>query len=187
MCQLILTTSSTYVEKICSIIEKYHLTQYDVGTTQPNTDANTVTSFPAVPFTVKVLIGDLNYRSQPSMDGAVKGQTGKGVFTITKVTNSWGRLKSGAGWIYLGNPSYCTVQGTAAQSPKADLPYRVRVTISDLNIRKGPGTNHAKTGKCTGKGVFTITETKSGKGSKSGWGKLKSGKGWISLDYCTRI
>ena len=70
------------------------------------------TSFPAVPFTVKVLIDDLNYRSQPSMSGAVKGQTGKGVFTITAVSDGWGKLKSGAGWIYLENPSYCTVQGS---------------------------------------------------------------------------
>jgi hypothetical protein len=65
--------------------------------------------------------------------------------------------------------------------------YKVRVSISDLNIRKGPGTNYAKTGKYTGKGVFTIVDTKSGKGSTAGWGKLKSGAGWISLDYATKL
>ena len=59
-----------------------------------------ISGFPAVPFTVKVLIPDLNYRSAPSMSGSVKGQTGKGVFTIVEVKNGWGRLKSGAGWIY---------------------------------------------------------------------------------------
>lgn len=69
-----------------------------------------ISGFPAVPFTVKVLIPDLNYRSAPSMSGSVKGQTGKGVFTIVEVKNGWGRLKSGAGWIYLENPSYCTVE-----------------------------------------------------------------------------
>ena len=57
---------------------------------------------PAAPFTVKVLIGDLNYRSEPSMSGAVKGQTGKGVFTISEVKDGWGKLKSGAGYISLG-------------------------------------------------------------------------------------
>ena len=50
-----------------------------------------------------------------------------------------------------------------------------------------PGTNYARTGKFTGKGVFTITEVKTGTGSKAGWGKLKSGAGWISLDYTSRI
>ena len=37
-----------------------------------------------------------------------------------------------------------------------DVPFTVKVSISDLNIRKGPGTDYAKTGKFTGKGVFTI-------------------------------
>lgn len=67
------------------------------------------------------------------------------------------------------------------------LSFSVRVSIDDLNIRRGPGTNYAKTGKYTGKGVFTITEVKSGKGSTAGWGKLKSGAGWISLDYAKKL
>lgn len=70
---------------------------------------------------------------------------------------------------------------------KKSTSFKVRVNIDDLNIRKGPGTNYARTGKYTGKGVFTIIETKSGKGSDTGWGKLKSGVGWISLDYAKRI
>ena len=62
----------------------------------------------------------------------------------------------------------------------------MRVAIADLNIRKGPGTNYAKTGKYTGKGTFTIVEEKIGQGSTKGWGKLKSKAGWIALDYTTR-
>lgn len=69
----------------------------------------TVSSFPTVPFTVRVIINDLNYREAPGMSYAVKGQTGKGVFTITEVQDGWGKLKSGAGWIYLENPAYCTI------------------------------------------------------------------------------
>ena len=52
------------------------------------------------------------------MNGTFKGQTGKGVFTIVEVNDGWGRLKSGAGWIWLENPSYCTVQGTVEETPK---------------------------------------------------------------------
>ena len=66
-------------------------------------------------------------------------------------------------------------------------PYKVKITISDLNIRIGPGTDYNKTGKFTGKGVFTITEVRAGKGSNAGWGRLKSGVGWISLDYATKV
>jgi len=36
-------------------------------------------------------------------------------------------------------------------------------------------------------GVYTIVEVKSGKGSTAGWGRLKSGAGWISLDFYTRV
>lgn len=68
-----------------------------------------------------------------------------------------------------------------------DKSMKVKVSINNLCIRKGPGTNYAKTGKHTGVGVFTITETKAGKGSNKGWGKLKSETGWISLDFTEKV
>lgn len=52
-----------------------------------------------------------------------------------------------------------------------------KVTTSVLNIRKGPGTNYPVCGQIKDKGTYTIVET------KNGWGKLKSGAGWISLYY----
>lgn len=59
-----------------------------------------------VPFQVKVKINNLNIRKSPN--GKVTGKyTGKGIFTITEVQGDWGKLKSGAGWIYLANKSYC--------------------------------------------------------------------------------
>ncbi len=66
-------------------------------------------------------------------------------------------------------------------------PYRVRVSISDLRIRTGPGTDYEWTGKYTGKGVFTAVAESAGKGSDKGWMKLKSGAGWCSLDYCEKL
>jgi hypothetical protein len=109
----------------------------------------------------------------------------------------WFANKSCPGnWLYakLGDlaqtvtASISGTQSTASQTLASTTgSYKVKVSISDLNIRKGPGTNYAKTGKYTGKGVFTIVETKSGKGSTAGWGRLKSGAGWISLDYATKL
>lgn len=69
---------------------------------------------------------------------------------------------------------------------KSFEPYRVQVSISNLNIRKGPGTNYGKTGRFTGKGIFTIVEESKGSGATL-WGKLKSGAGWISLDFAKKI
>lgn len=75
----------------------------------------------------------------------------------------------------------------ASAASNAKVPFLVKVSITDLNIRKGAGTNYARTGRFTGVGVFTIVEVKSGQGSAAGWGRLKSGAGWISLDYTKRI
>ena len=60
----------------------------------------------------------------------------------------------------------------------------VEGAISDLYIRKGPGTNYGKNGFCP-KGVYTIVETKSAGGYT--WGRLKSGAGWIALEYAKRL
>ena len=71
------------------------------------------------------------------------------------------------------------------ESLTLSAPYMVRVSIPDLNIRRGPGKSYPKTGKFTGVGVFSIVE------EKDGWGLLKAyaeGRdGWISLAFTTRI
>ena len=71
------------------------------------------------------------------------------------------------------------------ESLTLSAPYMVRVSIPDLNIRRGPGTSYPKTGKFTGVGVFNIVE------EKDGWGLLKAYQekrnGWISLAFTTRI
>lgn len=89
-----------------------------------------------------------------------------------------------------GRPAYDAQTTTTAATQNTQTTsesFLVRVSITDLNIRKGPGTNYARTGRFTGKGVFTIMEVKSGTGSANGWGRLKSGAGWISLDYAVRV
>ena len=63
-------------------------------------------------------------------------------------------------------------------------PYLVRVKITNLNIRKGPGTNYGSTGFIK-PGVYTIVAESTGTGATK-WGKLKSGAGWISLDYAAK-
>lgn len=80
----------------------------------------------------------------------------------------------------MGGGAAATATATAA------VPYTVKVTANTLNIRKGPGTNYAAVGTIKDKGSYTIMEVRTGVGSTKGWGKLKSGVGWISLDYCTK-
>lgn len=75
--------------------------------------------------------------------------------------------------------------GNNVETPSVFIPYTVRVTIKDLRIRKGPGTNYASSGFIS-PAVYTIVEESDGKGATK-WGKLKSGAGWISLDYVEKL
>ena len=140
-------------------------------------------NYPRAPFTVDVLVPDLNIRKTPN--GQKTGRhTGKGKFTITQVDGDWGKLKSGLGWIYLANSSYVKINGSvqaAAAAPKTNNSFLVQVTANILNIRKGPGINYKINGTITDRGRYTIVE------EKAGWGRLKSGAGWISLAYTKRV
>lgn len=76
--------------------------------------------------------------------------------------------------------------GNAVYTNAAAMSYKVKVTASVLNIRKGPGTNYDVSGQIKDKGVYTIVEESTGTRATL-WGKLKSGAGWISLDYATKV
>ena len=64
-------------------------------------------------------------------------------------------------------------------------PYTVKVSVTELRIRSGPGTDTDSKGFIA-PGVYTIVEEADGPGAKR-WGKLKSGAGWISLDYAEKL
>lgn len=157
-------------------------------------------------FANKSCPGDYLYNLHGQIAKEVNAQLGSGTSstgkkTLYRVRKTWKDVKSQKGAFNdLSNAKKCADKnngysvfdenGKAVYTSKATnstSSFKVQISISDLNIRKGPGTNYATTGKFTGKGVFTIIETKQGTGSAKGWGKLKSSAGWISLDYCTKI
>lgn len=73
---------------------------------------------------------------------------------------------------------------TAAQQEPAQQPagtYKVRITANTLNVRAGAGTSYKVTTTVKKGGIYTIVE------EKDGWGKLKSGAGWISLKYTEKV
>ena len=158
-------TSLTYVEKLCSIIEKWKLTQYDV----------TGESLDMIKY----------YRVRKSWGDAASQLGAYSVFDNAKAMADKHLGYKVYDWN--GKQMYPEVMsGAAGGMSNADCPFTVKVSVPDLNIRKGAGTDTAKTGKFTGVGVFTIVEVKNGKGAVKGWGKLKSGAGWISLDFGKR-
>lgn len=91
----------------------------------------------------------------------------------------------------LASSQTTTEQPETEQKDEAAFePYQVRVSITNLNIRKGPGTSYGTQGKYTGVGMFTIVEEANGPGATK-WGLLKSYQsqrnGWISLDYAKKV
>lgn len=85
-------------------------------------------------------------------------------------------------------------QGAAVQKKRAeygqtfmnlyghpDTGYLVRITADILNIRSGAGTAFSIVGTVKKGQVYTIMS------EKDGWGKLKSGIGWIKLSYTERV
>ena len=66
-------------------------------------------------------------------------------------------------------------------APSAPKEYRVQVTVDVLNIRAGASTSYKVKGQIRDRGIYTIVD------QKNGWGKLRSGAGWIYLAYTKRI
>lgn len=153
-------TSPTYVENLCSIIERWKLTQYDAA------DAGAA---------------EVWYRVRKTWADAASQ---KGAFH--SLANAKQCADENAGYSVFDESGKSIYTGKQS----AFQPYLVKVSIPDLNIRKDSGTDKTKTGKYTGKGVFTIVEEADGPGA-SRWGLLKayqSGRnGWISLDYVKRV
>ena len=77
------------------------------------------------------------------------------------------------------------VEGITGQvAPIKPIPstigYTVKITADILNVRAGAGINYKVNTKVKKNEVYTIVE------EKDGWGKLKSGAGWISLKYTSK-
>ena len=91
----------------------------------------------------------------------------------------WGGVtyKGATGFI---NLKYVKPVTTTTTSGKA-VNYRVRITASSLNVRKEPNASAKITTTVKKDNVFTIVE------EKDGWGKLKSGAGWINLSYTKKL
>ena len=144
-----------------------------LGYGRPAYDAEGTTVTPAVPTTKTYYRVRKSWSDKSSQIGA---------FTVFQ--NAKNCVDANPGYAAFddnGNQVYPTTEVSS------DVPFKVRVTVDDLNIRTGAGTNYPKTGQYTGKGVFTIVQVVSGEGSDSGWGRLKSGAGWISLDFCQKL
>lgn len=135
-----------------------------------------------------VIVDNLNVRSNPSMDSTVLNQLSKDtrveILEQKEIDGTkWGRITEG--WI---NLQYVTEDGETPEDDPTEPTEDSKdpddtdtsgsngtVTASELNIRKGPGTEYDSVGRYKKGDKVTILET------RSGWGRTD--KGWIKLKY----
>lgn len=166
-----------------SLIEFLDLKKKKTSASKDNTTVVT----PTVPFEVK-LLETRNIRKSAGTKYKVTGSAKPGVYTITKtkIANSltWGKLKSGAGWIEI-NDEYCQILAKVVLNSDP-APFKVKL-LQTMNVRKDAGTSY-KIVTTAAVGVYTITKTKKASNGVL-WGKLKSGAGWICISetYCKRV
>jgi len=94
------------------------------------------------------------------------------------------RLNGSAATLFTSGSSTVVTAPASDTVSSGSCNYTVRITAQALNVRKGPGTDYQPPVRTlvNDKNLYTIVEESTGKGATK-WGRLKSGLGWISLDY----
>ena len=125
--------------------------------------------------TVEIVNNAIYVLDGPSPDNGVVQTIYKGeVYTIVSVQNGYGKLKSGAGWINLKYTK--TVGGSTPQASN-----KVEIVNNAIYVLDGPSPDNGVVQTIYKGEVYTIVET------KNGYGKLKSGAGWINLKYTKSV
>ena len=160
-------------------------------TTKPTTSTTTSTTFKVGNYGKNVVTTDnLNVRRSRNAGSGLlitipKGTTIKVNYvmyqdnSVAPKGDLWGGVtyKGATGFI---NLKYVKPVTTTTTSGKT-VNYRVRITADSLNVRKEPNASAKITTTVKKGNVFTIVE------EKNGWGKLKSGAGWINLSYTKKL
>ena len=152
-------TDTKYISKICDIIQRFGLDKYDGG----------ITPKPEEKEPVKYYRVRKSWSDKYSQVGA---------FTV---------LENAI--LCVGqNPGYSVFDEEGKRIyPEGEnkfTPYLVRVSIDDLNFRKGPGTHYISKGFIE-PGIYTIIDEENGWGLLKAYGAKKDG--WICLKYTTRM
>lgn len=80
-----------------------------------------------------------------------------------------------------GNNTITATNPVKSSQNASQSDYKVKVNANVLNYRAEAGLQYKINGQVKKNEIYTIVE------EKNGWGKLKSGAGWINLKYVTKI
>ena len=109
------------------------------------------------------------------------------ILTDSMYLNDKDYLKRGDILISNGHTAIVLSNGAKAsttisdEEPVKSTSYLVRVNTNLLNVRSGPSKDYVITTKIKRNEIYTIVQ------EEGGWGKLKSGAGWIDLSYTEKV
>lgn len=155
-------TDTRYISKICNIIKRFGLDKYDH------------TSTPEA-------------KPEPTPMPKKRYHVRKEWLDSTSQLGSFVILEN-AMVMANENPGYKVYDefGHEVYNPvgRGGYPFKIRVEVEHLRIRKQPSLHADWVGFIT-PGVYTIVSTREADGYT--WGELKSGVGWIALEYVVRL
>ena len=164
-------TDTKYVSKICNIIERFNLNRYDDTCETDETQTPETPPEPKDPTPVKKWY----YVRKAWLDSI--SQLG----AFYELANAIRMAESNPGYLVFDHT------GKEVYNPAGKggtFPFLVRVEIDNLRIRKQPSLKADVVGIIT-PGIYTIVGTR--QADDHNWGELKSGVGWIALEYATRL
>lgn len=128
----------------------------------------------------------MNVRTGPTTSYKVIGSCPKGtkVEVLERTSTGWYKIVwpgATCGFAYVSNSNNKYFKYTANPVDTTFKPYVVRITASALNVRAGAGTTYKINTVVHKNEAYTIVQ------EQNGWGKLKSGAGWISLKYSKKV
>ena len=157
---------------------------------------------PFSPYQIKLTTKSVNIYKGPGTNNPIVMtlKDDPNVYTIIQEANGsgakkWGKLKSGIGWISLDLTSIYKPKSTATPTPTPTptpkpvfSPYQIKITVSALRVRSGPGAPDYPIVRTlrNDPNIYTITKESNGPGANK-WGYLKSGLGWIALDFTKKV
>ena len=92
-------TSTAYVDKLCSIIEQWKLTQYDADAAPVEEEKPAAVK---LPYLIRVS-KRIDIKRNASASSTTARKCPVGIYTIVAEQNGYGKLKSGAGWVRLSD------------------------------------------------------------------------------------
>ena len=124
-------------------------------------------------------LATMNVRSGAKTTYKVYSQIPKGtkVEVLSKTSTGWYKIvwtncKKGYAFVSNSNGQYFTFK----DKPMFKI-HKVKINIDVLNVRQKGGTQHKIVTQVKRGEIYTIVA------EENGWGKLKSGAGWIKLSY----